>query len=98
MAKFNVNTNTAAATPAAGNWERAAGFLNFYLPVKGTDDKKKLGSIGLKLSVPDEKKLNEALSKGPEEAERIVKAILSKLIIEYRSATPSEPTAGFDIY
>lgn len=87
--------NTAAVvntTPSAQNesW-KAQGFLNFYLPSQD-GKRKKLGAIGLKEGKPNEKKLLEWLNEDPARAQ----VILSKLIIEYQSATPSDGT-GFDL-
>ena len=93
---MSFNFNTAPAVQTNNAWEKSAGFLNLYLPgANGT--RSKLGAINLKLSSREERKLFEACNKSPEDAERIVKNILSQLIIEFRSAEPKEG-AGFDIY
>lgn len=90
MAFNSGNTASASSTPANDNW-KAQGFLNLSLPSQD-GGKVKLGAIPLKASNPREKALIEWLTEDPTRVE----AILSKLIIEYRSA---EPKAGssFDL-
>lgn len=72
---------------------KAQGFLNLYLPAKDGGKRRKLGAIPLKDSKPAEKILMAWLAEDP--AGNSAK-ILSKLIIEYQSATPAD-TAGFDL-
>lgn len=88
---FQSNAQRTATQEQNDSW-KAQGFLNFYLP-KADGGKGKLGAIGLKVSKPAEKKLIDFLNANGEEG---VKALLSKMIVEYRSATP-EDTAGFDL-
>lgn len=88
---FQSNAQRTAPTEQNDSW-KAQGFLNFYLP-KADGSKGKLGAIGLKVSKPAEKKLIDFLNANGEEG---VKALLSKMIVEYRSATP-EDTGGFDL-
>ena len=70
------------------NW-KAQGFLNFYLPSKN-GQRKKLGAIPLKESKHSEKALLAWLNEDPARAG----VILSKLEIEYQSATPAD-SSGF---
>jgi hypothetical protein len=84
--------NAAAASNSQTNeaW-KAQGFLNLYLPSK--DGKRiKLGAIPLKERKSNEKKLLDWLNEDPSNAE----VLLSKMEIEYRSATQTEG-AGFDL-
>lgn len=91
-----LNFNTAAAVQTNNAWEKAAGFINLYLP-DANGGRAKLGAISLKLSSAQEKKLFEACDKSPEAAEKIMASILSKMILEFRSA--EKPAgSGFDIY
>jgi hypothetical protein len=85
-----VTINNATAEPAAATTKgKAVGFLNFYLPRKG-GGKKKLGFVAFRGDNPNEKNLNDWLSADPA---RVAK-LLSSLIADYQSATPSE-TSGF---
>jgi hypothetical protein len=91
---FNTNAQTAPSNvtaPAAANWEKAAGFINLYLPSKD-GAKRKLGAIPLRLSKANEKLLLDWLN---EDASH-VKTLAAKLIVEYN---PSEQAAGsaFDL-
>lgn len=82
MANNLFAANNAPATQARGNFEPAIGFLNLYLPSKD-GGRSKLGAIPLKASKDREKALFDALAdKGNTEA--IVKAILSKLEIDFQ--------------
>ena len=90
------NTNTAAAPSASSNnntqsWEKAAGFVNLYLPSKD-GKKRKLGAIPLKVSKAQEKALLEWL----EEDEANVGKLSQKMIVEYQSAQANEAHA-FDL-
>jgi hypothetical protein len=69
---------------------KAQGFLNFYLPSKENGKRKKLGAIPLKESKASEKHLLAWLNEDPTR----VRAILSKLEIEYQSATAAD-ASGF---
>lgn len=89
---FNNNaartTGTNNPNQANDSW-KAQGFLNLYLPgLNG--QRKKLGAIPLKESKHNEKKLLAWLNEDPAR----VQVILSKLEIEYQSATPAD-AAGF---
>lgn len=91
------NTNAAAAPSAASsnnansNWEKAAGFVNLYLPSKD-GKRRKLGAIPLKLSKSNEKALVEWL----ESDEENIGKLATKLIVEYQSAVVSE-AHSFDL-
>ena len=89
------NTNAAAAPASSNNantnWEKAAGFINLYLPTKD-GKRRKLGSIPLKLSKANEKTLLEWL----EADEENVGKLASKMIVEYQSAQVSE-AHSFDL-
>lgn len=88
---FNTNTASAAAT-VNDSW-KAQGFLNLYLPSKDAKGgRRKLGAIPLKDSKPAEKALMGWLNEDPTR----VSVILSKLVIEYQSATGAD-TTNFDI-
>ena len=87
--------NNAAAAPASNtansNWEKAAGFVNLYLPSKD-GKRRKLGAIPLRLSKSNEKALVEWL----ESDEENVGKLATKLIVEYQSAAVSE-AHSFDL-
>lgn len=68
---------------------KAQGFLNLYLPAKN-GARKKLGAIPLKESKANEKQLLAWLNEDPSR----VAQILSKLEIEFQSATPAD-SSGF---
>lgn len=72
-------TGTSAAPRRNGEFEKALGFLNFYLPTKGGQTRRKVGSIPLIASKPVEKQVFEALKEDPAALERLV----SKLIVEF---------------
>lgn len=83
---FQTADNTAnSATPATGarraqgDYEKALGFLNFYLPTKGGQTRRKVGSIPLNASKPVEKQVFDALMADPAKLE----AIVAKLIVEF---------------
>lgn len=84
-------TNQAPAAQP-DSW-KAQGFINLYLPAKDGGKRRKLGAIPLKDSKPAEKLLMAWLAEDPVGNSA---KILSKLIIEYQSATPAD-TAGFDL-
>ena len=93
---FNVNSNAAAPSANSTNantqqWEKAAGFINLYLPSKD-GKRRKLGAIPLKLSKTNEKALVEWL----ESDEENVGKLATKLIVEYQSAQASE-AHSFDL-
>lgn len=88
---FNTSAAPAAAPSTNSNWEKAAGFINFYLPSRD-GKRRKLGAIALKLSKANEKALVEFLEADPAN----VTAMVSKLIVEYQSAKQSEAHA-FDL-
>lgn len=75
--------------PQNESW-KAQGFLNLYLPSKENGKRKKLGAIPLKESKASEKHLLAWLNEDPSR----VKVILSKLEIEYQSATAAD-ASGF---
>ena len=58
-----------------GEFEKALGFLNFYLPTKG-GTRRKVGSIPLNGSKATEKQVFDALSSDPAAMERFVKALI----------------------
>ena len=84
--------NAAAPAPSAaiavpGNWERAKGFLNIYLPSKD-GKRRKVGAIALR-----ESKLIENQILGFLEAdEGNLEKLVAKLIFEYQSASANEGT------
>jgi hypothetical protein len=85
------NNNAARAEQPQNDSWKAQGFLNLYLPgLNG--QRKKLGAIPLKESKASEKKLLAWLNEDPSR----VAQILSKLEMEYQSATPAD-AAGFDL-
>jgi hypothetical protein len=88
--RSNAQRNDNASQGQNDSW-KAQGFLNLYLP-KPDGSKGKLGAIALKDSRPAEKALMAFLNEDPTR----VSAVLAKLIIEYRPATPQD-TGGFDL-
>ena len=85
------NTAQASSNQSNNDSWKAAGFLNLYLPSK--DGKKvKLGAIPLKEGKPSEAAMLKWLNEDPSR----VATILAKLVIEYKSATPTEGS-GFDL-
>ena len=89
---FN-RSNAAAPAPSApaiavpGNWERAKGFLNIYLPSKD-GKRRKVGAIALR-----ESKLVENQILGFLEAdEGNLEKLAVKLIFEYQSTAANEST------
>ena len=91
---FAPNNSAAAPSAQANNtqsWEKAAGFINLYLPSKD-GKQRKLGAIPLKLSKANEKRLLEWL----ESDEANVASLASKLIVTYQSAAVNEDHA-FDL-
>ena len=68
-------TGTSAAPRRNGDYEKALGFLNFYLPTKG-GTRRKVGSIPLNASKATEKQVFDALSSDPAALERLVKALI----------------------
>ncbi len=86
---FNKNSSSApAATPAVavpGNWEKAKGFLNIYLPSKD-GKRRKVGSIALRES----KLLENQILSFLEADEANLPKLSSKLVIEYQSAAANE--------
>ncbi len=88
---FQPNTNAGSSNQSNNDSWKAQGFLNLYLPTK--DGKRmKLGAIPLKEAKDSEKKLLVWLNEDPSRVE----AILGKLVIEYKSAVPTEGS-GFDL-
>ena len=86
---FNISTNRAARTTYQDDSWKAAGFLNLSLPSKA-GGKAKLFGIPLKASNVNHARLIAALEKDPEATLAWVK---ENLLIEYRSAEPSEDNA-----
>jgi hypothetical protein len=76
--------------PTNENW-KSQGFLNFYLPDKNGEPRK-LGSIGLKESKPNEAKLMAYLKEDPSRVDNL----LSKLQVVFRPAEQDEE-ASFDL-
>lgn len=82
---FQSNAVTSqSAQPRNDSW-KAQGFLNLYLPRKN-GERAKLGAIPLKASKDNERMLLEWLQEDPSR----VSQVLSKLIIEFKSATPQD--------
>lgn len=71
-------TGTSAAPRRMGDYEKALGFLNFYMPTKG-GSRRKLGSIPLNASKAVEKQVFDALMADPAKLE----AVVAKLIVEF---------------
>lgn len=89
-------SNAAAPSANAGSstnpsWDKAAGFINLYLPSKD-GKQRKLGAIPLKMSKANEKQLLEWL----ESDDANVASLASKLIVTYQSAQPNAAHA-FDL-
>lgn len=86
-------SSSAAVTSTQNeNW-KAQGFLNLYLPSKdGKGGRRKLGAIPLKDSKPAEKQLLAWLNEDPTR----VSIIMSKLVMEYQSASAGD-AAAFDL-
>ena len=94
-----IDANTAAELAAANDStegeakgpEKAAGWLNFYLP--GEDGQpKKLGALPLHRSVPSERLLVDWLNKD----EANLQVVIDNLTIDFRSAKPTK-TTGFSL-
>ena len=69
-------TGTSNAPPRRnGDFEKALGFLNFYIPTKG-GTRRKVGSIPLNASKATEKQVFDALAADPAALERFVKALI----------------------
>lgn len=83
-------SNTAPTAQQDQSW-KAQGFLNLYLPTPD-GGRAKLGAIPLKESKPAERKLLDFLNEDPSR----LAAIVAKLVVEYRPATPDDK-AGFDL-
>ena len=83
------NRSTSAPAPAAvavpGQWEKAKGFLNIYLPSKD-GKKRKVGSVALRES----KALENQILAFLEADEGNLLKLSRKLVIEYQSATVNE--------
>lgn len=78
---------SAPAIAVPGNWERAKGFLNIYLPSKD-GKRRKVGAIALR-----ESKLIENQILGFLEAdEGNLEKLVVKLIFEYQSTATNEST------
>ena len=88
--RSNAAATSAVSAPAIavpGNWERAKGFLNIYLPSKD-GKRRKVGAIALR-----ESKLIENQILGFLEAdEGNLEKLVAKLIFEYQSASANEGT------
>jgi hypothetical protein len=91
---FNTGGNSRGNGDRDDSW-KADGFLNFYLPTR-EGGRKKLGSIPLKASKPNEKALLDGLNKSEEERDRILQLIMNRLLVEFNSTTPNE-NALFDL-
>ena len=77
--------------------KKAVGFLNFFLPNKGTNSgRTKLGAIPLRELNGREVQLAQWLTEDPTQTAARLEVILGKLEIEYNSATPDE-AAAFDL-
>ena len=68
-------TGTSAAPRRNGDFEKALGFLNFYIPTKG-GTRRKVGSIPLNASKATEKQVFDTLVADPAALERLVKALI----------------------
>ena len=90
--RSNAAATSAVSAPAVavavpGNWERAKGFLNIYLPSKD-GKRRKVGAIALR-----ESKLIENQILGFLEAdEGNLEKLVVKLIFEYQSVAANEST------
>lgn len=77
----------AAATPVVGTFEKAAAFINLYLPSKtAPSGRTKIGAIPLREGKAFEAALIERLSSDPE----AIKAMLSVLILDFQPVS-NEP-------
>ena len=84
---FN-KTSTAAPSAAAiavpGNWEKAQGFINIYLPRKdGTQ--MKVGALALRASKNEEKQIFDYLVSSEENIQKLA----NKLVFEFRAVNES---------
>jgi hypothetical protein len=86
------SNNTNSTTKA--NFEKAAGFVNMYLPSQD-GGRSKLGAVPLKSSNMREKALFDALVKG-DRTDEILEAIKGSLILEFNVAEQSA-AKNFDI-
>ena len=91
MAFTRSNAATSAVSAPAiavpGNWERAKGFLNIYLPSKD-GKRRKVGAIALRESKLIENQILTFLEADEGNLEKLV----GKLIFEYQSAAANEGT------
>lgn len=78
------NSNTAARSNNIPDAQKAVSYINLYLPNQG-GGKRKLGAVVLRAGYPNEVTLSDWLQADPKNVEHL----LSKLIIEVNSATPS---------
>lgn len=82
---FNTNPAAAPQAVANSNWEKAAGFINIYLPSKD-GKRRKVGAIPLRASKANEKQMLDFL----DEDEGNIAKLSAKLIVEYQSAAITE--------
>ena len=68
-------TGTSNAPRRNGDFEKALGFLNFYIPTKEST-RHKVGSIPLNASKATEKQVFDTLAADPAALERFVKALI----------------------
>jgi hypothetical protein len=78
------STSAPAGRDSNDNWKSDA-FLNLYIPTNG-GSRRKVGSIGLRMSKPFEKDLIEKLKSDPE----AVKRMLAVSELEFNLAEPED--------
>ena len=87
---ISFNQTAKAITNNNGDFEKATGFLNLYLPWNdGTN--KKIGAIALRDTKATDKMLLDLIEKNPSAAVEMIK---NSLIIEYRSSNAVLPAGA----
>lgn len=92
---FQPQSNPAPTSnrPAArGEFEKAAGFLNFYLPTKG-GARRKLGTIALNASRPTEKAVFDLLVQDPDNMQKVLAALQVEFNPQIDEAAPENELA-----
>ena len=79
---FNKSSAAAASTTVAvpGNWEKAQGFINIYLPRKD-GSQMKLGALALRISKNEEKQVLDYLASSEENIQKLA----NRLVFEFRA-------------
>lgn len=76
----NTNTNSAPAAQGNGNFEKAVGFINIYLPSAGGGKARKIGAIALRASNAFEASVFKRLSEGDEAAQAAALQAMSNAV------------------